>query len=112
MIPLDSDIFTSFVLFNITLIKFKNLLFLYLTEMEKRNMIFMFVAVFLLVFTTLPVSSQQSTACNLNVSLINQDPYPVLPGNYVEVVFQVSGVDNTDCKGAKFELLEDYPFSL
>ena len=78
----------------------------------KRGLIVLFVAIFVLVFAIPYVNPQTTSSCNLNVSLINQDPYPVVPGNYVEVVFQVSGVDNTDCKGAKFELLEGYPFSL
>lgn len=53
-----------------------------------------------------------SSTCNLNVSLINQDPYPAVPGEYVDVVFQVSNVDNPDCEGANFNLIPTYPFSL
>ena len=50
-------------------------------------------------------------ACSLNVSLINQDPYPAIPGDYVKIVFQVSGVENPECKGAMFGLVLKYPFS-
>ena len=31
-------------------------------------------------------------ACDLKVSMINQDPYPAIPGEYVKIVFQVEGV--------------------
>ncbi len=53
-----------------------------------------------------------SATCVLGVELVNQDPYPALPGEYVELVFQVSGVENPDCGGAVFELIPKYPFSL
>ncbi len=53
-----------------------------------------------------------SAVCELNVSLINQDPDPAMPGEYVEVVFQMSGVENSECGGARFELIPGYPFSL
>ncbi len=53
-----------------------------------------------------------SAACNLDVVLINQDPYPAIPGDYVDVVFQINGVDNPDCGIVKFEVKEDFPFSL
>ncbi|HRZ85364.1 MAG TPA: hypothetical protein P5277_01155 [Candidatus Paceibacterota bacterium] len=47
--------------------------------------------------------------CDINATLINQDPYPAIPGEYVKLLFQISGVENSLCKGAKFELLEEYP---
>ena len=60
-----------------------------------------------------PVLAEISTnVCDLDVSLINQDPYPATPDSYVDIVFQISGVQNSECDGATFELLPDYPFSL
>ena len=47
--------------------------------------------------------------CDLDISLINQDPYPAIPGDYVKLVFQVDGVNNVECKTVDFELLEQYP---
>lgn len=49
--------------------------------------------------------------CDLTVSLLNQDPYPAVPGDYVDVVFQVSGVENPKCGEISFQLLEKYPIS-
>jgi hypothetical protein len=48
-------------------------------------------------------------ACNPVVSLINQDPYPAIPGEYVKLVFQVNDISNSECKNFVFELLEKYP---
>lgn len=48
--------------------------------------------------------------CNMDVTLVNQNPYPAVPGEYVHVVFQVSDV--IDCQGGKFKLVPTYPFSL
>ncbi len=69
-----------------------------------------FIGIFAFVFLFLIQSV--AAICSLDANLINQDPYPALPGDYVEVVFQLSGVDDTDCKGAVFEIIPEYPFSL
>ena len=53
-----------------------------------------------------------ATSCTLDAKLINQDPYPAVPGDYVKVVFQVTGVDNPACGMVNFQLLPSYPFSL
>ena len=47
--------------------------------------------------------------CDLNVSMVNQDPYPAVPGDYVKILFQVSGVASTECGDITLELLENYP---
>ena len=58
------------------------------------------------------VSAATISECRLNITMINQDPYPAIPGDYVKVVFQVSGVQNPSCGGVKFELIPSYPFSI
>jgi hypothetical protein len=50
--------------------------------------------------------------CTPIVTLVNQDPYPATPGDYVKLVFQVSDIDRASCSGIKFKLNTDYPFSL
>jgi hypothetical protein len=47
--------------------------------------------------------------CDLEVSLLNQDPYPAVPGDYVKLVFQISGVENPECGDVIFQLSEQYP---
>ena len=47
--------------------------------------------------------------CDLTVSLLNQDPYPAIPGDYVKLVIQVRGVDNPNCGETVFELVGTYP---
>jgi hypothetical protein len=49
------------------------------------------------------------SACDLEVTLLSQDPYPAVPGNYVKLVFQLSGLDSPDCDDISFELLSGYP---
>lgn len=51
-------------------------------------------------------------ACSIDVVLVNQDPYPAMPGEYVKVVFQVSGFESPDCGSVEFWINEKYPFSL
>ncbi len=76
--------------------------------MKKRVMCF---AVF---FVSLVFSIGLAAAepCDLDLSLLNQDPYPAVPGEYVEVVLQVTGINNPECKKVNIELVEDFPFSL
>jgi hypothetical protein len=50
--------------------------------------------------------------CDLDVELVNQDPDPAMPGEYVELVFQMSGLENSACGGARFKIIPSYPFSL
>jgi len=47
--------------------------------------------------------------CDLSVAMINQDPYPAIPGEYVDLVFQLNGVENSNCGTVTFELVEEYP---
>ena len=68
----------------------------------KKEVTIIFLALSLVLFPTLQ-------ACELGVSLINQDPYPAIPGDYVKLVFQVDGVDNSECGIINFQLLEQYP---
>ena len=57
-------------------------------------------------------SAQQPIACNPDASLINQDPYPAVPGDIVKVVFQVDGTDNPECGTVTLEIIPEFPFSL
>lgn len=50
--------------------------------------------------------------CALDVSLINQDPYPANPGEYVKVLFQINGLANPDCGVVTFQVKEEFPFTI
>jgi hypothetical protein len=63
-------------------------------------------------FSVFLALSLVSATCSLDAELVNQDPYPAIPGDTVEVVFQVSGVSNPECNGATFEVVPSYPFSI
>ena len=65
------------------------------------------LAILVLTFMSLTVVN----ACTLNTELVNQDPYPTTPNNYVKLVFELSGVANADCTDISFELNLPYPFS-
>lgn len=80
-----------------------------------RGIKYFFITLLMFIFLidfTLAASFVAEGSCNLNVSLVNQDPYPAIPGEYVEVLFQVSGLSNLNCKGGSLELVPSYPFSL
>lgn len=52
-----------------------------------------------------------SATCTLSSKLVSQDPYPAVPGDYVKLVFQVTGMENPDCGQVVFQLVPDYPVS-
>ncbi|MCK5023822.1 MAG: hypothetical protein KAS04_06605 [Candidatus Aenigmarchaeota archaeon] len=68
--------------------------------------------VFAIIMINTASANSVDNPCALNASLIYQNPYPVIPNDYVELVFHVSGIKNSNCDGAWFELVPSYPFSL
>jgi hypothetical protein len=44
--------------------------------------------------------------------MVNQDPYPAIPGEYVKVLFQVSGLQASECGTIDFWLHQEFPFIL
>ena len=72
----------------------------------KKMILFLMIIVFLSGFAV------AFTNCDLNISLLNQDPYPAIPGDYVKLVIQVRGIDNPNCGEATFELMNEYPIHL
>ena len=64
-----------------------------------------------LIFAFMLVSSVDALGCDITTKLVNQDPYPAIPGEYVKVVFELSGVNNPSCQGSLFEISPEYPLS-
>ncbi len=68
--------------------------------------------IILCALVTLALIGFAAAACELNVALINQDPYPATPGEYVKVVFQINGTETTECNEVFFDVVPEYPFSV
>lgn len=66
------------------------------------------VILFLFLFLSIGIAAAETT-CDLDVTLVNQDPYPAVPGDYVKLVFQIEGLDSPTCDDITFNLLSDYP---
>jgi hypothetical protein len=78
----------------------------------KNKILFSVLALIVLISLTYTVMADVYSACPLNVSIASQDPSPAVPGEYVKIIFQISGINNSNCDGAKFGLMPEYPFSL
>jgi len=63
------------------------------------------------IFILISLSTFVIADCDLDVSLLNQDPYPAVPGDYVKLIFQITGVENPECGNVFFELIPKYPIS-
>jgi hypothetical protein len=48
----------------------------------------------------------------LNISLVNQDPYPAEPGGYVDLLFKLENWGTDSADNVAVQLLPTYPFSL
>jgi hypothetical protein len=75
-------------------------------------LMFAFSLIFVALFVNFVSAETSYGTCNMGVTLVNQDPYPAVPDSYVNVLFQVSGVSNPDCKGARFQVIPTYPFTI
>jgi len=69
-----------------------------------KKIVILFLSIFLLNLVS-------ATQCQLSLSMINQDPYPAVQGDYVKLVFQLEGIENPQCGTIIVELLEKYPIS-
>jgi hypothetical protein len=49
---------------------------------------------------------------SLKMTLVNQDPYPADPGDYVNLLFKVENRGTDNAENVVFKLLPEYPFSL
>jgi hypothetical protein len=76
----------------------------------KKSVIASFV-ILMAIFATLGIISA-ANPCAPGISIINQDPYPAIPGDYVKVVFQVTGLENPNCGTITFGVKENYPVHL
>jgi len=80
---------------------------------KKKNTIKNIVLMFML-FSVMLVSAnavEQFKYSKLSETLLNQDPDPVEPGEYVELRFKVEKQGNEELKDIQYELVPEYPFS-
>lgn len=61
------------------------------------------------IIMSMAMISATSNQCSMSVSLINQDPYPANPGDYVKLVFQIDGIANPECGTVTFGLKDKFP---
>ena len=71
----------------------------------------LFIGLFLILFVG-SLSNVFALPCDLRISLVNQDPDFAIPGEEVKVIFQIKGLENSECKTVEFEIIEKYPISL
>jgi hypothetical protein len=76
----------------------------------KKSQIGTIIAILALIYSFATIVSAQP--CNLEISMINQDPYPAIPGDYVKVLFQIDGLESTECGIVTFSVKENYPIYL
>jgi len=75
----------------------------------KKRVLGLLAFVFLLQLASLVASA---SVCDLSAVILNQDPYPVAPGETLKVVFQIDGAVNSDCGDISIVLKEAFPFKL
>ena len=66
----------------------------------------------LLCFVLIGNNVRADSSCLPQIKLVNQDPNPAVPGSYVKLLFEVSGLTNVNCHGMAVQLKTEYPFSL
>ena len=71
--------------------------------------VWLFAILFVIIFSA---TVSAAANCVLNVSMINQDPYPATPGESVKVVFKIDGISAPGCQDTTFEVEENFPFTV
>lgn len=66
----------------------------------------------IIIFSLFLLQTLSAFECNVDVNILNQDPYPAIPGDYVKVVFQITGLEDPQCGQVEFGIKEEYPISL
>jgi hypothetical protein len=79
--------------------------------MRRGTLMIAVLSMLVIVFAAGSAAGASGTACQPTISLVNQEPYPVTPGDYVKLVFQISGVEDPNCNYLSFELVPKYPIS-
>ena len=71
----------------------------------------MLMFVLVCIFSVGANAEEQFKYSKLSETLLNQDPDPVEPGEYVELRFKIEKEGNEELKDIKYELVPEYPFS-
>ncbi len=77
----------------------------------KKEYVFTLAGILLLSLFFLPQTAA-AESCNIDIKMINQDPYPAIPGDFVKIIFQIDGISNINCNEITFKLIEEYPITL
>ncbi|MGB9707942.1 MAG: hypothetical protein ACPLXC_01275 [Candidatus Pacearchaeota archaeon] len=73
----------------------------------------LFIGIFLFSLASMgEVKANIERHAAVDILLLNQDPYPAGPNNYVELVFKIENKGGVDVHDVLVELLPEYPFSL
>ena len=79
----------------------------------KNKLVIVLTLMLSLLLAVISVSAiEYNSPCQLDIKLVNQDPNPAVPNNYVKILFQITGLENPYCPGASVKLQPEYPFSL
>lgn len=74
-------------------------------------LIFLVFTLFLSVQNSAVIKAEEKYV-SLDISLLNQDPYPAQPNDYVSVVFKIEHRGGGIAEDVLVEILPEYPFSL
>jgi len=75
-----------------------------------RKILFILFALILLFFIINVSADEKYTY--LEMDLLNQDPYPAQPDDYVDLVFKLENTGGQDAEDVVVEILPEYPFAL
>ncbi len=83
--------------------------------MRKTRLFLFLLLIAIFLFSLVNVSEVKANIerhAAVDISLLNQNPYPAEPNNYVELVFKIENKGGVDVHDVLVELLPEYPFSL
>jgi preprotein translocase subunit SecG len=79
---------------------------------DKLTILFVLIMTLTMLTTVIMAATNNNPSCNFNIQMINQDPNPGVPNEYVKILFKVTGTENPSCSKVSVKLLPEYPFSM
>jgi hypothetical protein len=77
-----------------------------------KTMALVLISILVLIISSFSAIGADPNLASFEVFLLTYEPSPAEPGSYLDVTFSATNIGKQAASNAKFELIEEYPFSL
>lgn len=81
-------------------------------KLNKTYKIFATMFAIMIMLTSFSLAAETNEFASIKTTLLNQDPDPAEPGEYVELRWNIQKLGNDELKDLQFEIMPEYPFTV